>query len=91
MGFEKGKPRHVNAGRKKGTPNKRTQLLSVAIENTSKNPFMVLFGLLDDKDKYLRLQAAKELCKYLEPALRAVEHSTGNEFVIKIESDESGL
>lgn len=48
--FEKGKPRHANAGRKKGTPNKRTTELVAKVEATGKTPLEVI--LEDMRAKY---------------------------------------
>jgi len=81
MAFAKGKPRAENAGRKKGTPNKRTLDLFAQCEALKIDPFNELLKLASDKglDEVLRLQALKEVCKYLYPTRKSVELSNDEE------------
>ncbi len=79
--FEKGKPRAEGAGRAKGTPNKRTLDLFAQCDALKINPFDELLKMAADKglDEGLRLQALKEVAKYLYPARKSVELSADEE------------
>jgi hypothetical protein len=53
MGFKPGDPRPENAGRKKGTPNKRTQQLHEIAKDLDADPFMFLVHVLKGDAKSL--------------------------------------
>jgi hypothetical protein len=78
MTFIKGEPRLPNAGRKKGSRNKRTIALAEASEKAllvGLTPLDFLLGLLRDptKDDRLRLDAAKAAAPYCHQKLIAIE------------------
>lgn len=78
MAFKKGEKRHPDAGRKAGTPNKRTIAVDLHAMCAEKgiNPFQKLLEYLAFPcEPELRLQAIKEACKYLYPQRKAIEHS----------------
>lgn len=78
MPFKKGQKRPVNAGRKKGTPNKENQLPREIIRK----------GLIEQGDRAFKelsklkgkeyIECYEKLMKYILPQLKAIEHS-GNE------------
>ena len=70
--FKVGDKRPPNAGRKKGTPNKKTkELLEVLGSFNPAEKLMQLYEESDDKD--LKASIAKELMKYIYPQRKAVE------------------
>lgn len=76
MGWPKGKPRDLNTGRKKGTPNKRTQSLEAICEAYNYHPFEALLKLtMETEEVNVKLQGLKELCQYLYPKRKALEIS----------------
>jgi hypothetical protein len=83
MAWPKGKPRPAGAGRKAGTPNKRKTEFHAAVaayvEEHNADPFHFIARLVADTSAQIehRLQAAKELAQYLQPKLKAIEHSGG--------------
>jgi len=87
MAFTKGKARPANAGRKKGTPNKKTQDLLERCAQRGVDPFEVLLELCQSDDDAIRLQAAKEACKYIHPQRKAIEMSNpeGEGFKVVVE------
>lgn len=86
MGFVKGQPRPANAGRKKGTPNKRTFDAHALAESMGVDPLKVLLDLCSDRDSSIRLGAAKEAAKYLYYQKKAVEVSGNPLAPIQVES-----
>ena len=73
---------YKTGGRQKGTPNKhpigfRAQLKAYC-DAKGIDPHFFLADIIADKstDLTLRFQAAKELARYIEPQLKAVEHSS---------------
>lgn len=83
MGFEKGKPRPANAGRKKGTPNKvHTFLHAVKVESIEDlkqkypDPLLRLLQIGNDPNTPVAIQVHchKEVAKYLHAQKREVEH-----------------
>jgi hypothetical protein len=71
MRFEKGHKKL--GGRKKGTINKRTRVEEVCQE-AGIDPFAILAEIASSaKEETTRLAAAKELARYLEPQLKAIE------------------
>ncbi len=84
MARKKGEGKVPGSGRKKGTLNKRT-LIQKACEEADTDPFLFLAEVVSGKRKSsmaLRIQAAKELCEYLEPKLSRQE--------LKAEVDNKG-
>ncbi len=88
MPFEPGKKK--TGGRKKGTPNKRPDLLLMIQDRfPGWHPIMAMAEIANDTteitengikkkkvDDNLRFQACKEVCKYIVPQLKAVELSS---------------
>lgn len=75
-GFKKGEPRPPGAGRAKGTPNKKTEMLMEICERMKCNPFEGLVKLAQEsEDEGIRLGAYKEVCSYLYPKRKAIEVS----------------
>src|SRR6516165_3496593 len=99
MPFIKGQPRPPNAGRKKGTPNKKT-LERMAREDAAKLlfekacandlPLDYLIRLMRDstQDTHTRLAAARSAAPYCHAQLAAVQHRLvgpdGNAIVPKV-------
>jgi hypothetical protein len=72
-GFQPGHER--SGGRQKGTPNKKRSLEEVC-EEKGIDPFAALLEMAQDQsDKHLRFQALKEVCQYLYPKRKTLEHS----------------
>ncbi len=63
-------------GRKKGTPNKKTQDLLEMCEQKGVNPFEVLLDLCKNADPNIKMNAAKEVCQYILPKRKAIEQTT---------------
>lgn len=73
-GAPKGHPRY--GGRGKGIPNRRTQSLLDKCESRGIDPFDALLELAEEsKDPGMRLAALKEICQYIYPKRKALEHS----------------
>ena len=72
VGAPKGHPKW--GGRKKGSVNKRTSVLEKC-EALGLDPFAELARIGNDPIDPNRFNALKELCQYLEPKKKAVEHS----------------
>lgn len=70
--FQKGQPRPDRAGRKKGTVNRSTAAKQLC-EELGIDPLKILLELCQSNDKHLKLQAAKEVCKYVYPQQKAIE------------------
>lgn len=83
--FKKGSARPANAGRKKGTPNKKTAELQKILG--SFNPakkLMELYNKSTTKDD-LKVLICKELMKYIYPQRKAVDTNiTGGGFVVNL-------
>lgn len=65
--------RTPGSGRVKGTPNKKTQTLFEVCEEEGIDPFRGLLMLTKHADVTIKLQALKEVCRYLYPIRKAVE------------------
>ena len=63
-------------GRKKGTPNKKTEALMEICARKKLNLFEALLELCQDADKQIRLAAIKEACQYIYPKRKALEVSS---------------
>lgn len=67
---------YKTGGRKAGTPNKRRSILDVC-ESIGLDPFLEMAKIAQQPDEPRRMDALKELCQYIEPKKKAVEHSGG--------------
>jgi DNA-binding Xre family transcriptional regulator len=73
MKFEKGHKKL--GGRQKGTLNKKRNLEEL-FASMGLDPFSALAEIAANSEKEdIRLSALKELCQYLEPKRKALEHS----------------
>jgi len=68
MAWPKGKPRPEGAGRKAGTPNKRT-LAEAACARAGIDPFDLLVNHATNGD----IGAVIQLCKHIEPPRKPIE------------------
>lgn len=59
MSFEPGKPRHPQAGRRKGTPNKKTVELMTKLEELGLDPAEKLAFILDEQLKIFEWRKKK--------------------------------
>lgn len=72
----KGKPKDPGSGRQKGTPNKSTQSLMEKCEAKGVDVFEAMLEYVTQPSTMeLRFAALKELCQYLYPKRKALEHS----------------
>lgn len=80
------KPGHRVAGRKKGTPNKRSSLVGKMLENMECDPVGVAAAICNDtsEDSALRLKAALGLMEYLYPKRKAIEVTGANDGPVKL-------
>lgn len=74
-GFQKGAPRHPDAGRKKGTPNRLTTNLFKVLEEENCDPFRALARIASNEkyDIELRVGCYKDLCQYIYPKRKSLE------------------
>jgi hypothetical protein len=78
-------------GRQKGTPNKhKTSFREGLREYCDKlgvDPHRFMAEIIADKhaDRLLKLNAAKELAQYIEPKLKAIEHTGDIEHHVEID------
>lgn len=73
MAAPKGHPRY--GGRVKGKPNKMTLDLIALCEAKGINPFEALLEMALHEDPNIQMQAIKEICQYVLPKRKAVEHT----------------
>lgn len=79
-GPPKGTPRSPNAGRKKGTPNKKSQALIDKCNEFGVDPFAILLDFAKNSvDPKMKFDAAKEVSQYLYPKRKATEISMEEE------------
>jgi hypothetical protein len=71
----KGNPRDHGAGRKKGTVNKATQSLLDILKEEGVDPFRGFCELSRSEDPNIKMKALSELCQYVYPKRKAIEHS----------------
>lgn len=71
--FKSGEPRPETAGRKAGTPNKKTQALLDKCIEKGIDPFEALLEFCKHADPNLRFSAIKEACSYLYPKRKPVD------------------
>jgi hypothetical protein len=70
--FQKGQPRPANAGRKKGTPNKKTAEFKQVLGDFDTVREMVKLFYTTEKDD-LKVAICKEFLKYEYPQRKAIE------------------
>lgn len=73
MAWPKGVPRPPNSGRKKGTPNKKTELLQQKLERHNYDPIDALVALIPELDPKSKAHVALELMQYVYPKRKAIE------------------
>lgn len=93
MGFEKGKPRHKDAGRKKGTPNKRRTIFESLDEIITKDgrPVDVVklfFEALMDMPPFQRVDALNNFMKFVYPQQKQLEIGNRDDQGFKIIVEE---
>ena len=73
--FEKGQPRPVGAGRKRGTPNRATAARQKAVEASGLTPLEHLLAVMRDECQpvEVRLNAAKAAAPFVHPKLATGE------------------
>lgn len=84
MPFKKGMPRHPNAGRKKGTPNKLDTIEAamkeiVTADGSPLDPIKVLWDGIMDMPSFQRVDAIVKFLEFLYPKKRQVEHNIDDE------------
>jgi len=89
MPFEKGKPRHANAGRKKGTPNKRRTIFESLEEIRTEDgkPVDVVklfFQGLQTMPPYQQVDALLDLMKFIFPTQKSLELGNKDEEGFKV-------
>lgn len=80
----KGANKTEGSGRKKGTPNRKTQILQDICEQEGVDPFRGLLEITRSDDTNLRFQALKEVCQYLYPKRKSLEHDISDEQLLDI-------
>lgn len=75
MPFKKGEPRPANAGRKKGTPDKKSLLVREVLENHSINLAEQIVVRLPKLTSLEQVRALIQLLPYVYPKLTSVQHS----------------
>lgn len=73
MPAPKGHPRY--GGRQKGTLNKNTRDLFALCDQQGINPFEALLKFSTHEDPSIAMNALKEVCQYLYPKRKSLEHS----------------
>jgi hypothetical protein len=73
--FKKGQGRSPNAGRKKGTPNKKREAILEVVAREGEDPLIVLARQTKSPDEDKRIYAAVQLMPYCHPKLSAIEIS----------------
>lgn len=73
--FEKGQPRPVGAGRKRGTPNRATAARQKAVEASGLTPLEHLLAVMRDvsQDVAVRVNAAKAAAPFVHPRLASID------------------
>lgn len=94
MPFKRGVKRPSSAGRKAGTPNKRTVILediTAACERMGFNPAEKLIELSQSSDWNISLGATKEICKYAYVQKRSVELTGQDGGPIKVQEEHPAV
>ena len=75
--FEKGQPRHPDAGRKVGSQNKLTLMVTTRLEELGCDPIEGMVIIAQDLEVPidLRLKAFSELAQYAYPKRKAIDHT----------------
>ena len=77
--FKKGQKRPTNAGRKKGTPNKKSIGLDEKLKELGFNVVDEYIGIFNEtEDEQLKANICKEFMKYCYPQRKAVEFDSSN-------------
>lgn len=87
MAFPKGAARPEGAGRKKGTPNHKTQHLMNICEKEGIDPFQALCQIAKESIKTnpeRAISALKEVCQYVYPKRKALEIELSDEELIDL-------
>lgn len=75
MPFQKGQEKVAGSGRQAGTLNKKSRSLEDRCKELNFSPFDALLDLAQFSDtEKIRFAAIKELCAYLYPKRKAIEH-----------------
>ena len=94
MPFKKGEPRPANAGRKAGVISKRQMHFKTAQEACAArglDPMDSWAELSEDPDKTIRIQALKELSKYMYVQKRAIELTGQDGGPVKVEQEHPAV
>ena len=75
MAWEKGKPRPSGAGRKAGTPNKKTQTLIEKCEAKGLDIWDAMLELALEASGTDKFKMLSEMAQYVFPKRKALEHS----------------
>lgn len=89
MGFKLGQQKTPGSGRKRGTPNRKTQTLEEICIRKGIDPFEGLLELCMHEDAGIRLSALKEVNQYLHPKRRAIEQSIVAEVTAGEQTDQA--
>jgi hypothetical protein len=73
MPFKPGEPRPEHAGRKAGTPNKKTNSLFERLESYGVEPIKEIVNLLPELNPKERADVFRDLLAYIYPRRKAVE------------------
>jgi hypothetical protein len=82
--------KRTGAGRRKGTPNKHKTSFReglrayCALLGVDPHRYMAEMIADPEADKVLKLNAAKELAQYIEPKLKAMEHSGEIDHMVRV-------
>lgn len=84
MAFQKGEPRHPNAGRKKGSQNiKKIAKVADLLAERDINPVQEILNILDDPEAKLfdsdRIRAWFDLLSYCQAKPKAIEVDDGDD------------
>lgn len=79
MGFKPGMPRPANAGRKKGTPDKKSLLVKEILENNGINLVEKILNELPELSSNDRVKALVQMLPYVYPKLVSAELTTNDE------------
>jgi hypothetical protein len=80
-GFKPGQKRPPNAGRKKGTPNKKTRELVAVLDELNVNPVQALIDLIPNLEEAKQADVYLKLLEYVYPKRRAIEVSADDNMI----------
>lgn len=79
-------------GRVKGTMNRKSEALFDLCEEMGYNPFAELLKLSQETlEESVRASCLKELCQYLYPKRKAIEHSMDQDSAFKVIIEDFGV